>query len=527
MKRIYIIFIVLLTLSVSCTKNFEDFNTDEKNPTVVDGEFLFSNAQKELVDQISSTNVNLNIWKLVSQYWTETTYTDEANYDVVNRTIPDNIFDVYYRLVLKPLNESKTLISTRDLFAGETEAQRSNKLLIIDLMEVYTYHNLVNIFGDVPYTDALDVENISPVYDDALTIYKDLITRINADFTGLDASNGSFGSADLIYGGDVAAWKLFANSLKLKIAINLADVDFNYSKTNVEAAVTDGVFTSGADNALFNYQGSTPNTNPLYEDLILSGRKDFVLTNTLVDKLNDLKDPRLNYYLQGTIDFKYLYTNPDGSKKDTTITDVSRWLFYADSTVYKEVPFTIYADDSLNLPSTYLGGDYGYSSAYSSFSHIHDNIQVASFPGILLTYSEIEFYIAEAAARTMSVGQGAQEAYDNAVTASVLYWGGTASEATDYLTGKGDYLLFGTWQEAIGTQAWISFYTRGLVAYNEYRRLDFPVMNEAPDAATGGPVPTRFTYPINEQTLNAVNYAAAAAAIGGDDLLTKLFWDIN
>ncbi len=525
MRKIYIIFIVLLTLSVSCTEDFEDFNTDEKNPTVVDGDFLFSNAQKELTDQISSTNVNLNIWKLVSQYWTETTYTDEANYDIVNRTIPDNIFSVYYRQVLKPLSEAKDLISAADPKAGETEAQKNNKLLIIDLMEVYAYHNLVNIFGDIPYTEALDADNISPVYDDALTVYKDLITRINTDLSGLSESDGSFGSADLIYGGDVAAWKLFANSLKLKIAINLADADYTYSKTNVEAAVSDGVFTSAADNATFNYQGSTPNTNPLYEDLVLSGRKDFVPANTIVDILNDLKDPRINYYIQGTIGFKYLYTNSDGSKKDTTITEVSRWLFYADSTVYKEVPFTILAKDSMNTPEMYVGGDYGYSNAYSSNSHINDNIQKATFPGILMTYSEIEFYIAEAAARTMSVGKTVEEAYNDAVTASILYWGGTSDEATTYLSGKGAYSNFSSWQEAIGTQAWIASYTRGLVAYNTYRRLDFPAMNVAPDAATGGPVPTRFTYPINEQTLNADNYAAAAAAIGGDDLLTPLFWD--
>ena len=189
MKRIYIIVLILLTFSMSCTKNFEDFNTDIKNPEVVDGEALFSNGQKELMDQVSNTNVNLNIWKMVAQYWTETTYTDEANYDIVNRTISDNIFDRYYRRVLKPFDEAKRLITEAELSPLETEAQRQNKLMIIELLEAYTYHNLVNIFGDVPFAEALDIGNITPVYDDAAGIYASLLAKIDAAVAGLDADS--------------------------------------------------------------------------------------------------------------------------------------------------------------------------------------------------------------------------------------------------------------------------------------------------------------------------------------------------
>ncbi|HIE15389.1 MAG TPA: SusD/RagB family nutrient-binding outer membrane lipoprotein [Bacteroidales bacterium] len=474
MKKISILFLVLTSLILgSCTKNFEDMNTDKKNPSKVDAAFLFSNAEKELMDQISSTNVNLNVWKLFSQYWTETTYTDEANYDIVNRTIPDNTFRTYYVYVLKPLEEAKALVGKQELVGAETEVTRQNKIDIINILEIYVYHNLVNIFGDVPYTEAVSTEFPNPKYDDAATIYADLLDRLDTISNHLVANDMSFGGADIFYGGDVAAWKKFANSLRLKIAINLADVDDATAKSNVEAAVTAGVFTSGADNALFTYLGNTPNTNPLYEDLVLSGRKDFVPANTIMDLMESLSDPRMDYYFQDKID--------------------GEWA----------------------------PGIYGASNAYSNSSHINDAIQTANFPGILMTYSEVEFYIAEAAARGYNVGQTAEEAYKAAVTASFDFWG---------VPGAADYLESvpydaNNWKESIGNQAYIAFYTRGFVAYNEYRRLDFPVMNVAPDAVTGGPVPTRFTYPINEQTLNADSYYDAAAAIGGDDLLTKLFWD--
>lgn len=524
MKRIYIIVLVLLVFSTSCTKNFLDFNTDSKSPKDVEGEFFVTQAEKELVDQISSTNVNWNIWKLVAQYWTETTYIDEANYDIINRNIPEQIFRAYYRNVLKPLNEGRTLIAEDGILYNETEEQKQNKLYIIDILEVYAYHNLVNVFGNVPYSEALDIEKLNPAYDDAAAIYTDLLARLTTVIAGLDVAEASYVHADHIYNGDVGQWLKFANSLKLKIAINLADVNASVAQSNFEAAYA-GAFTSAGDNALFAYEGSTPNTNPMHEDLVLSGRSDFVPANTLVNKLNDLKDPRIYNFFEGTIDFIYLYTNEDDSKKDTIITENPRWLYYADSTVYREVPFTILAVDSLNVPSMYVGGDYGFSNTYGDCSHINSTIAEAEFQGILLTYSEVQFYIAEAAARGWSVGQTAEDAYNAAVQASFDFWG--AGDATAYLAVDASYTGYATWQEAIGEQAWISYYTRGLVAFNTYRRLDYPAMNEAEAAETGGPVPTRFTYPVNEQTLNADNYYQAASAIGGDNLLTRLFWDTS
>ncbi len=523
MKKIILVLFTFSVILSSCTKNFEDFNTDKKNPPKVAGEFLFTNAQKELVDQISSTNVNLNVWKLFAQYWTETTYTDEANYDIINRSIPDHAFDTYYRRVLKPLSEAKRLITEDPLKAGETEEVRANKLAIIELMEVYAYHNLVMIFGDVPYSEALDIENISPKYDDAATICKDLVARIDAAYASMDESKESFGSADLYYDGDVSAWKKFAMSLKLKIAVTIADAA-SESGDWVADAVTKGVFTSASDNALLHYEGSAPNTNPLYEDLVASGRKDFVLANTLVDLMNNFQDPRIFKYMSDPITFPFVHAG------DTTIESGDGMFFVysaidgSDSIVYKPTPITL--DSAENAGVRYfVGGNYGHSSSYGSFAHIHPSIQAPDFPGILMTYSEVEFYIAEAAARGFSVGQAAADAYNEAIRASFAFWGASAVEADAYIASPAVAYDATKWKELIGTQAYLASYTRGFVAYTTYRRLDFPVMNEPPAAATGGPVPTRFTYPVNEQTLNADNYQAAAEAIGGDDMLTKLFWD--
>ncbi|RLD60070.1 MAG: SusD/RagB family nutrient-binding outer membrane lipoprotein [Bacteroidetes bacterium] len=477
MKKIYLIFIVLIALSVSCTKNFEEMNTDKKHPVEVPGETLFSNAQVALADQIASTNVNLNIWKLYSQYWTETTYIDEANYDIVNRTIPDNTFRTYYRDILVDFKEAARLINAAPADGEAAVITKTNKLQIIELLNVYAYQRLVDMFGNIPYSEALNVEtNITPAYDDAFGIYQDLISRIDAALGSMDDTGDSFGDADLYYGGDVEAWAKFGNSLKLKIGITLSDSDPGLAQTTVEAAAA-GVFAESGDDCLLVYMGTTPNTNPLYEDLVLSGRKDFVPANTIVDIMNDLSDPRRDDYFE------------------------------------------------INGLSEYTGGDYGYSNSYLNFSHISDKIQVAEFPCPLLTYTEIEFYLAEAAERGFSVGGDAESHYNAGVENSIIEWGGTTDDYSAYIGGVA--YASANWKELVGTQSWIASYTRGFVGWTNWRRLDFPELNipESPES-DDEKVPKRFLYPVNEQTLNAANYYSAAGAIeGGDMMSSKLFWD--
>ena len=475
MKKInFILLIIIAVLLGSCTKDFEEYNTDPKHPTEVPGEALFSNAQKRLADQIASANVNINIWKLWAQYWTETTYTDEANYNIVNRRIPDNAFSTYYRGVLNNLKQAGLNIDAVAAIGDDATKAKTNKLAIIDLLQVYTYQRLVDIFGNVPYSEALKInETLSPKYDDALTIYKDLISRVNADLGQLDDSGSSFGSADLYYGGDVSLWKKFANSLKLKLGLYLADVDAGLSQSTVEAAAA-GVISSAAENCQMIYLGESPNTNPIYEDLVLSGRKDFVPANTIVDIMKGLNDPRMDKY------------------------------------------FT-------QIGGEYKGGVYGLGNSYSDFSHIAPSILQPEYPSVLFDDVEMKFYLAEAAARGYNVGDAAT-LYNDAVTTSILNWGGTQAEADTYIANNPYDAA--NWKNSIGTQAWIAFYVRGFAGYTSWRRLDAPKLNLSPDAQTpDSAIPTRFTYPIKEQTLNKTNYADASSAIGGDDLLTKLFWD--
>ena len=482
MKKIYLLLLVFVV--ASCTKNFEDMNKDKKNPTEVPGTTLFSNAQKNLADQLASINVNLNVYKIWAQFITETTYTDEANYDVVNRTIPDHSFRIFYRDVLMDFKEATRLITEKQYLPTEA-ALKKNQLAIIEILNVYTWQRMVDQWGNIPYSEALDIENTLPKYDDAVTIYKDLFKRLDAAIKNLDAGSGSFGSADIIYGGDVAKWKLFANTLKLKLGMSVIDYTglAAEAKAAIEGAVTAGVFTSNSDNAEFQYLGAIPNANPVYEDLVASGRHDFVATNTMVDIMKPINDPRIGIYYK-TVD--------TGAGPD------------------------------------YIGGVYGANNAYDNFSPPGTILESPTNPVVFLDYAEVEFYLSEAAQKGFSVGGTAEDHYNKGIEASILYWGGTAADVTAYMT-EADVAWAtapGTDLQKIAVQAWIASFNRGFLGWTVWRRLDWPKFNPPP-GVDYSKIPKRMIYPINEQTLNGDNYKAAASAIGGDLLTTKLFWDIN
>lgn len=486
MKKLFIFFILAFSVA-ACTDDFEEDLVDPKSPVEVPAAALFANAQRELVDNITTPNVNSGIFRLLSQQWANTTYPEESRYDLVNRNIPQNFWFYMYRDVLMNFREAKNTIAAEENVADA--AQQANQLAMIEIMEVYTWSILVNTYGDIPYTEALDPENIYPKYDDDAAIYADLFTRLDAALNTLStddaagAGSGAFESSDLIYGGDVESWVMFGNSLKLRLGMTVADADEATARKVVQEA-SENVFTSLADNAALQYTTTTPNVNPVWENLVQSGRDDFVPANTLVDVMNNLDDPRRSEY------------------------------------------FTPYTD------GTFKGGIYGANNPYTIYSHVNPAITAPDREALLLSYDEVEFYLAEAAARGFSVEGTAAEHYNRAITASMEYWGVPQSEITAYLAQPEVAWNSGAdFRQQIGVQKWIALYNRGFEAWTEFRRLDYPQL-KAP-AAQYNPeynmVPVRYPYPPTERTLNKANVEAAGSALGGsgDVATTKIFWDVR
>jgi len=168
----------------------------------------------------------------------------------------------------------------------------------------------------------------------------------------------------VMYHGDIDSWIRFANSLQFRLAMRLADVNPVFSKTTAEAAVSRGIFTDQAQSASLVYFGITPHINSIYSNMIEQGRCDFVASNTIVDTMNAINDPRRPYYF---------------------------------STVEGE----------------YIGGRYGYRNVYDQCSSFSPAMLEPDYPAILMDYVETEFLLSEAAARGYNIGNGTAESHYN------------------------------------------------------------------------------------------------------------------
>lgn len=474
MKK-YLFLSITLILVAACS-DFGDLNENPKEATTVPAATLFATATKQLSDQMTSTNVNVNLFRLFAQLWTETTYTDETNYDIVTRDQPGTHWDELYRDVLRDLDESRLIINNR--VDATAPAVVNNQLASISILEVFTYHVLVDTFADVPFTEALQEGNVLPKYDDDAAIYTAIIAKLDDAIGLISPSEGSYGDSDLIYGGDMAAWLKFANSLKLRLAVRIASVDAGKAATMATQAVASGVFTSNADNATFQYLDASPNTNPVWEALVESGRQDFIPANTLVDIMNDLEDPRR----------------------------------------------TVYFED--NIEEGYKGGAYGATAPYNAHTHLGEIFHQPDTPGILMDYPEVEFLLAEAAELNLAGSPAEAEGhYDAAITASFEFWGVDGAAAYIAKPGVAYSTAAATWQEALAVQKWIHLFNRGFEAWTTYRKYGFPEMTVPPISME--PVPRRYTYPIDEPSVNGASYDAASAAIGGDEKSSRVFWDVE
>src|SRR5690606_34338455 len=235
-------------------------------------------------------------FNLFAQQWTEVTYIQEEQYKI-QRQIPEQLWAAFYRDVLKDLDEATKNISKLEVITDEDAGIQRNQLAIIEVQKIVAYQYLVDMFGNIPYTEALDITNVTPAYDDAETIYLDLLDRLNTVIADLDASYGSsdFDEQDLIYHGDVSKWIGFANALKIKFGMTLADSNPSVSVQAVNEAAPN-TFLTNEGNFVLQYLGTLPNTNPIWENLVYSNRNDFVPSNTYIDKVNELEDPRRSIF---------------------------------------------------------------------------------------------------------------------------------------------------------------------------------------------------------------------------------------
>ncbi|GFD76258.1 SusD/RagB family nutrient-binding outer membrane lipoprotein [Tenacibaculum mesophilum] len=476
-----------ITLLFSSCNDIENLNTDTKGYETVLPEALMTQSQVSYMYFLTNTNPNSNNFRKYVQYWTNTEFVDEDRYNQTKRNIGTGFWNLLYRDVLTDFKNAKEIIISQNVTPNK-EAEKQNKIAIVEIQMIAVFQTLVDLYGDVPYTEALDfVKYPKPKYDDAQEIYLSLADRLNKAINQLNTNESSFSSGDLIYGGNVNLWKKLANSIKLKLGLHLADIpELNSdAKDLIESAFKSGVISNNSENALLQYYSVSGQRNPIF--LALTTENHYVPTKFLVDELNSKKDPRRD----------------------------------------------IFFNSNSKINGEYVGYPYAIGPSGGGYQNTSNtNIEIfrdPSLPGVLFDFAETSFLLADAANRGFDVGGTSATYYMQGIEASMDYWNVSSLDKQNYLN-RPDVSFntaSGTTKEKIAYQLWISYYNRGFEAWTEYRRLDFPNI-KAPDNAVSeadGKVPVRNIYSHLEATLNKTNYETASAKIGGDLMTTKIFWD--
>ena len=475
-KSIFYILPAALLLG-ACTKDISSYNDQTKKAAVVPAAPLYTYGTLTLTNQLAN-NGGGNITLHIVDYMAQSIIEDNAQYNFQTAGMPNTQWNQLFEGALNNFKRADSILRTTVPDAVNTAATIANRRACVDITAVYAWYILVTSYGNIPYTQALNPDNLFPKYDDQHAIYTDLLKRLDADLGILTTSAGGFAvSEDLWFHGNIANWITFANSLKMMMGMTLADVDPATAKAVVEAASPNAI-TSTAQNCIMAY-GSQPSNNPMYQNFVVAKRNDYVASKPMMDQLLSNSDPRLTSY-------------------------------------YGKAPSS----------GKYIGAVMGVQTTFSTVSGPSTKDSASSLPYVVLDYSEMEFLRAEAVVRGFNVGGTAESHYDQGITQSIKYWGGADTSVARYLADPSVAwaTATGTDLQKIALQKWISLYNHPDHEWIDIRRLDYPVL-PAPVGAVSG-FPNRLYYPQSEQTVNGTNYTQAAAAIGTDKVETKLFWDI-
>ncbi|RRA98060.1 SusD/RagB family nutrient-binding outer membrane lipoprotein [Larkinella rosea] len=402
---------------------------------------------------------------------------------------------------------------------------------------------LTDIYGDIPYSEALKASDgaFFPKYDSQADVYKGILTdlkKANELLQNLTAKDAVSATSDVMYKGDGAKWRKFANSLRLRYALRLADkkaemaaLGINLETEFKEASA--GAFTSKADDATLAFLG-TNSDNAQPGGPLASATFNWLTkpAKPLVDKLLQLKDPRLQRW-----------ANPVRRKWDATVTAVTTKtvtnlfgetysVVYVPS-VASSADTNLYVGLPVGLPITQgivynKGNDVAvYPNEQNPYiSFIHDRYRKNTDPYVamnFMNYPEVEFILAEAALLGTFGATDAEGHYKKAVQASMDKEGALAATGfnfeTYYAQPGVSYASAGNKQERILEQKWISSWF-SVQSWFDWRRTGYPALKTGPVAQFGAALPIRYMYPTpNLDPKYIANYNEAVSRLGSTNYI--------
>ncbi len=471
-KSFLFLFIGLMMFTnIGCDKDFEEINANPNEPSAVPSGLLIADIVRVSTNNLYNTFVGGDMGGCWAQHIAKVQYNDEARYIPRESIIESLVWKGFYEDVIA---DSKSI----ELLAIEEENPAMEAVGLI--LQAYGYSILTDAFGNIPFSEAIQAtsEIFSPAYDSQENVYTGILGLLDNANSKLELAEGSINAtSDILYGGDAAKWQKFANSLKFRSLMRISGVK------DVGAQLTDllgkPMFGSNDDEAKLQYLANDPNANPWYERIVFGVRGEWKVNSVLVDKLQELSDPRLGVFV-APIETGEYRGKPSG-------------IFDVPNDEYK----------------------------YNNVSPLGDFYLNPELPGYMMSYSELQFLMAEAAERGLISGDAATH-YNEGIRANFETNGVTDGLAAYMEQGFVAYNSSIALQQ-IAEQNWLALFGQGFEAWTEWRRTGFPELEPAIEGAINE-IPSRYTYPAIEQSVNVDGYSGAVSAQGPNLLTTKVWW---
>lgn len=453
-----------------CDEGLTELNVNPNEPVDVGAEFLLSNAIEAAASRVHGSSLNMDLTGLWVQHYAESRYSEQDRYELTDASVETHWTNFY----VGPLQDLQEVIEQ-----GEA-AERPNVVAIGTILQSWIMQVITDLWGDAGYSQALQGRSgdaVEVAYDPQSEIYAGILADLEAASAMIQPGGVAIDDGDLLYGGDMAKWRKFANSLRLRAAMRLSEVDEATARAEFTDALAAGVFTSNADNAVLWYVANGVDVHPIFA--YQRNRDDHAVSKTLVDTLRSLSDPRLPVYALPNAAGQYRGV-PNGDLNELSL-------------------------DSISRIGTYFSRE--------------------DAPAVLMSYAEVLLLQAEAAERGW-ITASAADLYRQAITASLQDLGIAQAEIDAYLAQpRVQYQGGEAGLRQIALQKWIVLFGNGPEAYAEWRRTGYPQLTAGPDAINDGQIPVRLPYPAIESQLNAASVQAAITRQGGAGMNDALWWD--
>ena len=549
-KYITIITMACALFFASCSDEYmENMNTDPSKAATIDPNAQLTTAQLQTYGDLSMMEIYRNYHYAFTQQlmgcWNTTNYGGRHTLD--NNEM-SRIWTSFYTQSLKNIIDAQ--------YRTAEDAEKVNINSVLRIYRVYLMSIITDTYGDAPFSEAglgFLEGKFNPKYDKQEDIYNAFFLELEDAVNKIDPTKDKV-TGDLIYAGDVTKWQQLANSLRLRFAMRISNVNPTKAQTEFENALAanGGVITDASSDALIKYMtiafsfgqeaysdyrgnslsqllfGNDPANNPSY------------LCSTFFNQLYNSGDPRTFKISRCYYDGLMSATSPD-NRVDITQEMIEKGIAFSprDPGAYSWEPWPtgydsdICAELAVNNPSVTA------TMAREVEPKLANNFLKSDNPGVVMTSAEVKLLMAEATVKKWNVGSAlAEDLYKQGVRAAMDFltdnYGCTATTDAEFDAFIQDKGAFGHTDnqklEAINTQAWILHFTNPAECWANVRRSGYPKLKSPAEYGfgqylTGGTeIPVRLCYPVLESSYNKKSYNEAIERMGGTDNWHSLLW---